>query len=91
MELQSQELKKELDQKNRELQEKDHLLQQLQLQLVSQATPTSPRQAPPTALTFKVCGAGLETATVKHVLNSQLKFCIPMVGHALAASMSQPS
>ena len=69
LELQSQELKKELDQKNREVQEKDHLLQQLQLQLVSQATPTSHRQATPTTFTFKVSGAGLETATVK--TNSQ--------------------
>ena len=79
LELQSQELhqkNRELDQKNqdlyqksqennRELQEKAHLLQQLQLQLVSQAPPTSLRQATPTSFTFKVSGAGLETATVK--------------------------
>ena len=68
LELQSQELhqkNQELDQKNRQLQEKDHLLQQLQLQLVSQAPPTSLRQATPTSYTFKVSGAGLEAATVK--------------------------
>ena len=68
LELQSQELylkSQELDQSRRELQEKDHLLQQLQLQLVSQATPTSLRQATPTSFTVKVSGAGVETATVK--------------------------
>ena len=56
---------RELQAKDRELQEKDRLLQQLQLQLVSQAPPTSPRQATPTSFTYNISGGGLETATVR--------------------------
>ena len=82
LELQSQ----ELDQSRRELQEKDDLLQQLQLQLVSQATPTSLRQATPTSFTFKVRGAGLEAATVK----AHSQFSIEIVySHGGPCSSSQ--
>ena len=96
LELQSQELyrknqeldqkSQELDQSRRELQEKDHLLQQqlqLQLQLVSQALPTSLRQATPT---FKVSGDGLEAATVK----ARSQFSIEILySHGWPCSSSQ--
>ena len=70
LELQNQELhqkNQELEQTNCQLQEKDRQLVQLQLQLVSLSPHTSRtrRQATPTSFTFRVSGAGLETATVK--------------------------